>query len=125
MNNKTITLMKSEAKNILAAVGVFASCRRRTNLNLNLCIWPWSKSAKMSAFLSADFSTRNTDSFYRYDGSLTTGGYNEAVIWTLFKETGNLGFKSFGISKIPIRPFQTILGRFRPLTSKTSWKQAP
>ena len=107
MNNKTITLMKSEAKNILAAVGVFASCRRRTNLNLNLCIWRWSKSAKMSAFLSADFSTRNTDSFYRYDGSLTTGGYNEAVVWTLFKETMEiLASKVSGFPRFPFGHFR-------------------
>ena len=55
VNNITLNLMKSEAKDILAAVGVFASCKRKTILNLNLCIWPWSKSAKMSAFLLADF----------------------------------------------------------------------
>lgn len=107
LNNITVTLMKSEAKDILAVLGVFVKLQEKDNPKFEPLYWALDKisksgeSAKMSAFPLADLLPRNTDSFYRYEGSLTTPGCNEAVIWTLFKDT-------IGISARQLQKFRTI-----------------
>lgn len=48
------------------------------------------------------FLPANTDSFYRYLGSLTTPGCNEVVVWTVFKEP-------LYLSETQLEEFRTLL----------------
>ncbi|XP_069177309.1 carbonic anhydrase 2 isoform X1 [Procambarus clarkii] len=43
-------------------------------------------SATIVPFALEDLLPRDVEAFYRYDGSLTTPGCSEAVIWTVFKQ---------------------------------------
>ncbi|XP_037546805.1 putative carbonic anhydrase 5 [Nematolebias whitei] len=59
----------------------------------------------------------NRDSYYRYSGSLTTPTCNEAVVWTIFKETVKVDenlmvmFPKFTTLEDFYRPIQSVNGR--------------
>lgn len=48
------------------------------------------------------FLPRNTDRFFRYNGSLTTPACNEIVVWTVFKD-------SIGVSEAQMKDFRDLL----------------
>lgn len=51
--------------------------------------------------LLKDFLPRKLDNFFRYDGSLTTPGCGEAVVWTVFE-------RSIGISNDQLERFKSV-----------------
>lgn len=51
--------------------------------------------------LLSDFLPNRLESFFRYDGSLTTPGCGEAVVWTVFE-------KSIGISNDQLERFKNV-----------------
>ncbi|XP_028450466.1 carbonic anhydrase 4-like [Perca flavescens] len=59
---------------------------------------------------------KNLTSFYRYKGSLTTPGCNEAVIWTVFKNTIPLSMDQLtAFSQVTIEDETPMVGNFRPV----------
>lgn len=114
-------LQKPNATDNLAVLGTFAYLQEEDNPKLEPIYWAIDKiiksgkSAKMTAFPLVDLLPRNTDSFYRYNGSLTTPGCDEVVVWSVFKDT-------IGISARQLKKFRTIqdsqgkliLQNFRP-----------
>lgn len=51
----------------------------------------------------------NRDSFFRYSGSLTTPSCNEAVVWTVFKESVKVDQDLVCFTHQPQRPTHKIL----------------
>ncbi len=85
-------LAKSKgASDALAVLGVFFAIVDRDNNDIEPIIAALTgakakgATAGMLAFPLAEALPRNTDGFYRYQGSLTTPGCNEIVVWTVFK----------------------------------------
>ncbi|XP_039634434.1 carbonic anhydrase 4a isoform X5 [Perca fluviatilis] len=59
---------------------------------------------------------QNLTSFYRYNGSLTTPGCNEAVIWTVFENTIPLSVDQLRVfSELQFHDGKPMVGNFRPV----------
>ena len=83
------------------------------------------KEAKAETFPLIDLLPVERNTFYRYDGSLTTPGCNEIVIWTVFKVTLNVCANSFLFKLIdsqnPIDISKLQMTAFRELTQENSY----
>ena len=82
---------QNEEKKNLAVLGIFFQIQDEDNEKLKPLIdavkgVPEPNNEKeIKAMELKDFLPRNTDQFYRYEGSLTTPGCDEIVTWTVFK----------------------------------------
>jgi len=101
----------TKAYDALAVLGIMFRIQEEDNPKLQEFTQMLTKVRKeksshdMVAFPPAKFLPRNTDMFYRYNGSLTTPSCLEVVVWTVFKE--------------PVGISQAQLGMFRQLTRET------
>ena len=83
--------LAKRASDNLAVLGIFFQIEEKDNPALEPLmdalkgVTEKDKKTDMKSFALKDFLPRNTHSFYRYEGSLTTPGCNEVVVWTVFK----------------------------------------
>ncbi|XP_072518412.1 carbonic anhydrase IV c [Salminus brasiliensis] len=96
IKEKYNTLMEAMNDTVgVAALGFFFEISPRENKQLNKIIDALGRvryngnSTEIPGFQLVDFliSLENFSSYYRYAGSLTTPGCNEAIIWTLFQQS--------------------------------------
>lgn len=83
--------LTKRADDNLAVLGIFFEIQNEDNKVLEPMIEALEQikakddETKMKSFALSELLPRNTHSFYRYQGSLTTPGCNEVVVWTVFK----------------------------------------
>jgi len=106
--------VKASAYNSLAVLGIMFEVQEDDNPKLKPLVKVLEVLKKekdettimdLKDFPLTNFLPRNTDTFYRYNGSLTTPSCLEIVVWTVFKQ--------------PVGISQSQLDAFRLLTRKT------
>jgi len=105
-------VVKKQHYNSLAVLGIMFDIQQEDNPKLNPLIKVMEglkkekdETAIVEEFSLSNFLPRNTDMFYRYNGSLTTPACLEIVVWTVFKE--------------PVGISQSQMNAFRQLTRNT------
>ncbi|VDL69735.1 unnamed protein product [Nippostrongylus brasiliensis] len=111
----------------IAVVGVFllighdGSAMASVSSALESIVFPGNFST-LQGFRARPLLPAQTDAFYRYDGSLTTPGCDEAVVWTVFAEPvsvtrAQIHSSEGGRHLLNFRPVQPLNGRrvlYRP-----------
>ena len=75
----------------MSVLGIFVNLQNQDNPKLNPLVKTIEKitkkgeKAQIKSFPLVELLPRNTDDFFRYNGSLTTPGCNQIVLWTVFK----------------------------------------
>jgi len=88
-----------QPNDVLAVLGIFVTLQNEDNPKLEPLVKTIDKitekneKVQIRSFPLADLLPRNTDDFFRYNGSLTTPGCNEVVVWTVFKDTIGISAK--------------------------------
>ena len=91
--NYTEAIMESAgAQDTLAILSVLVELKKSDNTNLSKLfdavenVKAKDKNQTFSGVKLTDILPRNTDSFYRYEGSMAFPNCTESVIWTIFKD---------------------------------------
>ena len=91
--NYTAAIMKSSGKqDTLAILSVMVELKKSDNTNLTKLfeavdgVKAKDNTKTFTDVKLTDILPRNTDGFYRYEGSMTFPNCTEAVIWTIFKD---------------------------------------
>jgi len=107
-----VEVVNKQAYNSLAVLGIMFAIQQEDNPKLDPLIKVMEVLKKekdeidiVEEFPLSNFLPRNTDMFYRYNGSLTTPACLEIVVWTVFKE--------------PVGISQAQMDKFRQLTRNT------
>jgi len=99
---------KKQVNDVLAVLGIFVNLQNQDNPKLNPLVKTIEKitkkgeKAQIKSFPLVELLPRNTDDFFRYNGSLTTPGCNQIVLWTVFKDT-------IGISENQLKKFRQLM----------------
>jgi len=108
------------AQDTLAVLGIMFRMTEKDNQKLQPLIETmkdvknFGKEAKAKKFPLIDLLPVERNTFYRYDGSLTTPGCNEIVIWTVFKNPIDISKSQMTTFRDLTQENEYLMNNFRP-----------